>query len=118
MNLDAQVGHYIMITVADDGVGIPPEILDRIFEPFFTTKGVNTGTGLGLSTVLGIIKSHAGFIKVSTNVGKGSKFDLFLPAVEATQAFKIEDLDVLPGEGELILVVDDEAKFERLLQSF
>ncbi|ACC83293.1 PAS domain S-box protein [Nostoc punctiforme] len=114
MNLDAQVGHYIMITVADDGVGIPPEILDRIFEPFFTTKGVNTGTGLGLSTVLGIIKSHAGFIKVSTNVGKGSKFELFLPAVEATQAFTIEDLDVLPGEGELILVVDDEAQIREI----
>ncbi|MBD2506680.1 PAS domain S-box protein [Nostoc muscorum FACHB-395] len=114
MNLDAQVGHYIMITVADNGVGIPPEILDRIFEPFFTTKEVNTGTGLGLSTVLGIIKSHAGFIKVSTNVGKGSKFDLFLPAVEATEAFKIEDLDVLPGEGELILVVDDEAQIREI----
>ncbi|WP_260446363.1 ATP-binding protein, partial [Nostoc sp. UCD121] len=114
MNLDAQVGHYIMITVADNGVGIPPEILDRIFEPFFTTKEINTGTGLGLSTVLGIIKSHAGFIKVSTNVGKGSKFDLFLPAVEATQAFKIEDLDVVPGEGELILVVDDEAQIREI----
>ncbi|MBD2523367.1 PAS domain S-box protein [Nostoc sp. FACHB-133] len=114
MNLDAQVGHYIMITVADNGVGIPPEILDRIFEPFFTTKEVNTGTGLGLSTVLGIIKSHAGFIKVSTNVGKGSKFDLFLPAVEATEAFKIEDLDVLPGEGEFILVVDDEAQIREI----
>ncbi|MEH1864348.1 MAG: PAS domain S-box protein [Nostoc sp.] len=114
MNLDAQVGHYIMITVADNGVGIPPEILDRIFEPFFTTKEVNTGTGLGLSTVLGIIKSHAGFIKVSTNVGKGSKFDLFLPAVEATQAFKIEELDVVPGEGEVILVVDDEAQIREI----
>jgi PAS domain S-box-containing protein len=114
MNLDAKVGHYIMITVADNGVGIPPEILDRIFEPFFTTKGVNTGTGLGLSTVLGIIKSHDGFIKVSSNVGKGSKFDLFFPAVEATQTFKIEDQDVLPGEGELILVVDDEAQIREI----
>ncbi|QKQ72437.1 PAS domain S-box protein [Nostoc sp. TCL240-02] len=114
MNLDAQVGHYVVISVADNGVGIPPEILDRIFEPFFTTKEVNTGTGLGLSTVLGIIKSHAGFIKVSTNVGKGSKFDLFLPAVEVIQAFKIEDLDVVPGEGELILVVDDEAQIREI----
>ncbi|MEH1934917.1 MAG: PAS domain S-box protein [Nostoc sp.] len=114
MNIDAKVGHYIVITVADNGIGIPPEILDRIFEPFFTTKAVNKGTGLGLSTVLGIIRSHDGFIKVSSNVGKGSKFDLFLPAVEATQLFRIEDLDMLPGQGELILVVDDEAQIREI----
>jgi PAS domain S-box-containing protein len=114
MNIDAKVGHYIVITVADNGIGIPPEILDRIFEPFFTTKGVNAGTGLGLSTALGIIRSHDGFIKVSTNVGRGSKFNLFLPAVQATQAFKIEELDLLPGQGELILVVDDEAKIREI----
>ncbi|MEH1768988.1 MAG: PAS domain S-box protein [Nostoc sp.] len=114
MNLDAKVGHYIVITVADNGIGIPPEVLDRIFEPFFTTKEVNVGTGLGLSTVLGIVRSHDGFIKVSSNVGRGSKFDLFLPAVEATQAFRIEDLDLLPGQGELILVVDDEAQIREI----
>uniref|UniRef100_UPI0035CB3580 PAS domain-containing hybrid sensor histidine kinase/response regulator n=1 Tax=uncultured Nostoc sp. TaxID=340711 RepID=UPI0035CB3580 len=114
MNLNAKVGHYIVITVADNGIGIPPEILDRIFEPFFTTKDVNTGTGLGLSTVVGIIKSHDGFIKVSSNVGGGSKFDLFLPAVEATQAFSKQELDLLPGEGELILVVDDEAQIREI----
>ncbi|MHC5737398.1 PAS domain S-box protein [Nostoc sp.] len=114
MNLDAQAGHYIVISIADNGIGIPPEILDRIFEPFFTTKGVNTGTGLGLSTVLGIIRSHNGFIKVSSNVGKGSKFDVFLPAVEAPQVFKIEELDLLPGQGELILVVDDEAQIREI----
>ncbi|MDZ7966911.1 MAG: PAS domain S-box protein [Nostoc sp. DedSLP03] len=115
MNLDAKVGHYIVITVADNGIGIPPDIIDRIFEPFFTTKQVNSGTGLGLSTVLGIIRNHDGFIKVSSNVGKGSKFDLFLPAVEATQAFNIEDLDLLPGEGELILVVDDEPQIREIV---
>ncbi|MEH2124379.1 PAS domain S-box protein [Nostoc sp.] len=114
MNLDAKVGHYIVITVADNGIGIPPKILDRIFEPFFTTKEVNTGTGLGLSTALGIIRSHDGFMKVSSNVGRGSKFDLFLPAVEATPVFKIEDLDLLPGEGEFILVVDDEAQIREI----
>jgi PAS domain S-box-containing protein len=114
MNIDAKVGHYIVITVADNGIGIPPEILDRIFEPFFTTKEVNTGTGLGLSTALGIIRSHDGFIKMSSNVGRGSKFDLFLPAVEATQAFRIEELDLLPGQGELILVVDDEAQIREI----
>ncbi|MGV0108393.1 histidine kinase [Nostoc sp. DSM 114160] len=115
MNLDAKVGHYIVITVADNGIGIPPDIIDRIFEPFFTTKQVNAGTGLGLSTVLGIIRNHDGFIKVSSNVDIGSKFDLFLPAVEATQAFNIEDLDLLPGEGELILVVDDEPQIREIV---
>ncbi|AVH68068.1 PAS domain S-box protein [Nostoc sp. 'Peltigera membranacea cyanobiont' N6] len=114
MNIDAKVGHYVVITVADNGVGIPPEILDRIFEPFFTTKEINAGTGLGLSTVLGIIRSHDGFIKVSSNVGRGSKFDLFLPAVQATQAFEIEDMELLPGKGELILVVDDEAQIREV----
>ncbi|MFN6481373.1 MULTISPECIES: PAS domain S-box protein [unclassified Nostoc] len=114
MNLDTKIGHYIVITVTDNGIGIPPEILDRIFEPFFTTKEFNTGTGLGLSTVLGIIKSHDGFIKVSSYVGRGSKFDLFLPALEATQEFKIPDLDLFPGQGELILVVDDEAQIREI----
>ncbi len=114
MNLDAKVGNYIVISVADNGIGIPPEILDRIFEPFFTTKEVNTGTGLGLSTVLGIIRSHDGFIKVSSNVDRGSKFDLFLPAVESTQVFSVEEVDLIPGQGELILVVDDEAQIREI----
>jgi PAS domain S-box-containing protein len=115
MNFDAKVGPYIVITVADNGIGIPPDILNRIFEPFFTTKDVNTGTGLGLSTVLGIIRSHDGFIKVSNNVTSGSKFDLFLPAVAATQGFNIEEIDLLPGQGELILVVDDEAQIREIV---
>ncbi len=108
MNLDAKVGNYIVITVADNGIGIPSEILDKIFEPFFTTKEVNRGTGLGLSTALGIIKSHGGFMKVSSRVGKGSKFKVFLPAVEATQTLNVENSEPHSGEGELILVVDDE----------
>ncbi|MEA5507039.1 PAS domain S-box protein [Halotia wernerae UHCC 0503] len=110
MNLDAKVGHYIVITVADTGIGMPPVILDKIFEPFFTTKDASTGTGLGLSTVLGIVKNHDGFINVSSKVGKGSKFKLFLPAVEATQAIDIDEIESPTGNGELILVVDDEAQ--------
>ncbi|MFN6568562.1 PAS domain S-box protein [Dendronalium sp. ChiSLP03b] len=110
MNLDAKVGHYVVMTVADTGIGMPPEILDRIFEPFFTTKEVGTGTGLGLSTMLGIVKSHDGFVNVSSQVGKGSQFKLFLPAVQATQAMNIEEMESPTGDGELILVVDDEAQ--------
>ncbi|MDZ7958628.1 MAG: response regulator [Aulosira sp. DedQUE10] len=110
MNLEANVGPYIVITVADTGIGMPPEILERIFEPFFTTKEVGKGTGLGLSTVRGIIKSHGGFINVYSEVGKGTEFKLFLPAVETMATSLAENLELPNGNGELILVVDDEAK--------
>lgn len=108
MNLEASVGSYIMITVADTGVGMPPEIVDRIFEPFFTTKEFGKGTGLGLSTVRGIITSHGGFVNVSSQVGRGTEFKVFLPAVEATATPVAENLELPTGNGELILVVDDE----------
>ncbi|HYW19515.1 MAG TPA: PAS domain S-box protein [Nodularia sp. (in: cyanobacteria)] len=114
MNLDAKVGHYVVMTVADTGIGIPPEILDKIFDPFFTTKEVGKGTGLGLSTVLGIIKSHGGFMNVSSTVEQGSKFKLFLPAVEVTQSLDINNLEIFPGQGELILFVDDEPEIREI----
>ncbi|MBD2411113.1 hybrid sensor histidine kinase/response regulator [Nostoc calcicola FACHB-389] len=109
MHIDAQVGHHIVITVADGGIGIQSEILDRIFEPFFTTKEVGKGTGLGLSTVLGIIKSHGGFINVYSEAGKGSQFKVYLPAQDATETIEEQHQELPPGQGELILVVDDEA---------
>jgi CheY-like chemotaxis protein len=109
MNLEANVGPYIVITVADTGIGMPPEIVDRIFEPFFTTKEVGKGTGLGLSTVRGIVKSHGGFVNVQSKVEKGTEFKVFLPAVEVTAMPLPEDLELPQGNGELILVVDDEA---------
>ncbi len=108
MNLDAQVGHYIVVRVSDTGTGIPPEILDRIFEPFFTTKDIGKGTGLGLSTVIGIIKSHSGFVKVYSEVEKGTEFKVYLPAAEAIPTPQIEEVELPRGHGELILVVDDE----------
>ncbi|WP_315786551.1 ATP-binding response regulator [Fischerella sp. JS2] len=110
MNLDACVGPYIAITIADTGIGMPTEILDRIFEPFFTTKEIGKGTGLGLSTVRGIIKGFGGFVNVFSQVGKGTEFKVFLPAVEAAVIPLSEDLELLKGNGELVLVVDDEAK--------
>ncbi|AUT01428.1 hybrid sensor histidine kinase/response regulator [Nostoc sp. CENA543] len=108
MNLDAKVGSYVMVTVTDTGSGISPEMLDRIFEPFFTTKEINQGTGLGLSTVLGIIKSHGGFINVTTEIGKGSQFKIYLPAQEAKETLEEIEAESPLGNGELILVVDDE----------
>ncbi len=74
MNLDAQEGAYIAISVIDTGIGIPAEIQERIFEPFFTTKELGKGTGLGLSTALGIIKNHGGFVNVYSEVDKGTEF--------------------------------------------
>lgn len=108
MHLDAKVGAYVVVTVSDTGMGIPPEILHRIFDPFFTTKEVGKGTGLGLSAVLGIVKSHGGFIDVQSEVNKGSVFKVYLPAIESPTYETDDNLELLTGQQELILVVDDE----------
>lgn len=108
MHLDASSGSYVMISVADNGIGISPENLDRVFEPFFTTKELGKGTGLGLSTVLGIVKSHGGFINVQSDINKGSNFQVYLPAQEIIETQEEAEIDFPKGEGELILVVDDE----------
>ncbi|MBL1201386.1 MAG: hybrid sensor histidine kinase/response regulator [Nostoc sp. ZfuVER08] len=117
MNLEAKVGPYTVITVCDNGVGIPGEILDRIFEPFFTTKDVGQGTGLGLSTVLGIIKSHGGFVNVYSEIGNGTSFKVYLPAVAGMETLTVEDSVPQTGHGELILVVDDEAAIQEITKS-
>ncbi len=109
MYIDAEVGSYIAITISDTGIGIPPEIIDRIFDPFFTTKEVGKGTGLGLSTVIGIVKSHNGFVNAYSEVGKGSRFQVFLPSNQATETTVAENIELLNGDSELILIVDDEA---------
>ena len=109
MHLDASVGPYVVVTVADTGTGIPPDIRDRIFDPFFTTKEVGKGTGLGLSAVLGIVKSHDGFVDVQSQVNKGSQFKVFLPASQSIVPPSDDELELLSGHQELILIVDDEA---------
>jgi PAS domain S-box-containing protein len=106
----AKPGHYVVVTVADTGHGIPKELMDRIFEPFFTTKEVGQGTGLGLSTVLWIIKNHGGFVTVKSEPAKGTEFKVCLPAAESPQMEVGETVAAAPqGAGELILVADDEA---------
>lgn len=107
-HLDARMGAYVMITVADTGMGIAPEILHRIFDPFFTTKEIGKGTGLGLSAVLGIVKSHGGFIDVETVIGRGSAFKIYLPTSQAGVDLLDSKPEVPVGDQELILVVDDE----------
>ena len=116
---DATSGHFLQILVTDTGTGIAPEHLNRIFDPFFTTKEVGKGTGLGLATVLSIIKSHEGFVNVYSELGHGTKFSFFLPALSAeTSITAVKPLPQLPpGKGELILVVDDEAAIRQIAQT-
>ena len=111
LHLDAAEGSYVLITVADTGAGIPPEVIGRIFEPFFTTKEFGKGTGLGLSTVIGIVKSHGGFIDVASKrsgESRGTQFKVFLPASEIRATATEETEEVPQGNGELVLVIDDE----------
>ena len=106
----AQIGAYVVFSVADTGEGIPRENLNRIFDPFFTTKEVGKGTGLGLSTVLGIVRSHGGFITVYSELGRGTVFKVYLPAetTPGAAAAGATTSPTAPGRGELVIVVDDE----------
>lgn len=109
-------GAFLVLQVEDTGSGIDPAILERIWEPFFTTKETGRGTGLGLSTVRGIIEQHQGFIEVRSTVGKGSCFRAYLPVAEAEEA----SLAACParelphGNGELVLIVDDEQQIREV----
>lgn len=118
MNPDAKLGPHVVFAVSDTGCGIEPAILDRIFDPFFTTKEPGKGTGLGLSTALGIVKSHGGFFHVASDVGRGAEFKMFLPAVtdSETEPDALELLIPTRGQGELILVVEDEAALRPVIQ--
>lgn len=114
----AHAGEYVVITLQDTGMGMPPEVLDRIFDPFFTTKAMGQGTGLGLSAVLGIIKSHAGLIDAQSEVGRGTTFQLFFPAYHVDTIIASGDGDLLPrGHQEVVLVVDDEAAIRTITKA-
>lgn len=107
----ARPGSYVCVTVSDTGTGIAPENFEHIFDPFFTTKEPGKGTGLGLPTVMGLVQGHEGFIRVDSQVGHGTTFELYFPALPEAQAAATVDREPPPprGQGELILVVDDEA---------
>ena len=104
-------GKHVVLSVADTGSGIPPELLDKIYEPFFTTKEPGKGTGLGLSTVLSIVQTHHGFIELISEVGRGTVFSVYLPAArtEDTGFVGIGLATVEMGRGETVLLVEDEA---------
>ena len=97
-----------VIRVEDDGHGIEPQNLSRIFDPFFTTKEVGKGTGMGLAVIHGIVKDHNGGITVKSELGKGTTFSIFFPAVEKEAEVEIESDEELPTGDERILFVDDE----------
>ena len=109
--VDRVPGHYAMLSISDDGCGMDEETLDKIFEPFFTTKAVGQGTGLGLSTVYGIVKQNNGFIDVSSEEGKGATFRIHLAreAGEVADTGKERERDLPLSRGETVLVVEDEA---------
>jgi len=108
-------GDFVVIEVADTGTGIPPEILQRIFEPFFSTKEVGSGTGLGLSTVYGIVKQTGGFVFVASEVGKGTTFTIMLPRYHGTREAEAatggtdDRKGDLTGAGTVLLVEDEDA---------
>ena len=114
---DSKAGQYVVCRVIDSGTGMDHAVLDRIFEPYFTTKALNLGTGLGLSTSLGIIQSHGGFVQVYSVTEQGSTFSVYLPVHEIIQVASapvVEESD-FQGNGELILIVEDEAEIRSVL---
>jgi two-component system, cell cycle sensor histidine kinase and response regulator CckA len=109
-HFDSRPGHYVNMTVSDSGCGMTPEIQARVFEPFFTTKGPGEGTGLGLATVHGIIKQSGGSIDLYSEVGHGSTFKVYLPAVDEPMHPTIHDSgsEKVKGGAETVLLVEDE----------
>lgn len=101
-------GSYCKLMVADSGVGIPPANIERIFDPYFTTKEKGKGTGLGLAAVHGIVKSHGGAILVESKVGKGTKFEVYLPLTADSDDTEEQADSQIHGGNERILLVDDE----------
>lgn len=118
-NLEARVGPYVVITVEDTGIGMSPDVVEMIYEPFFTTKEVGRGTGLGLSTSHAIVRNHGGFLRVYSEIGKGTEFKVYLPALPPEGLTKdgAPPKSLYPqGCGELILVVDDEESIRQMAE--
>lgn len=116
--LKTNPGSYVLLQVSDSGTGISPEIMECIFDPFFTTKEIGKGNGLGLATVLGIVKHHHGFIDVTSELGKGSIFSVYIPAVDfpVFQTPACTVIENMAGRGQLVLVADEEPLVRAIIE--
>jgi len=104
-----EAGHYVLLSVSDQGVGIKPEVAEHLFEPFFTTRSAESGTGLGLAVVHGVVAEFGGAIDVQSTPGQGARFSLYLPeATEPADIAPAAPAPSEPGAGQRVLVVDDE----------
>ena len=113
---EGRAGQFVSVLVSDTGTGMPAEVGAKIFEPFFSTKGEGQGTGIGLATVLRIVKAHEGFLRVESEPGEGTTFEIFLPrAVDAPMAAEKAAAKLFRGNGETILLADDEQAIRELL---
>lgn len=118
-NASAAAGRYCFVSVEDTGVGIPPGNIDKVFEPFFTTKGQTNGTGLGLSTVYGMMQSHGGWVDLESEVGKGTTFSLYFPesAGAPVEASPVKPRTLQNCSG-TVIIIDDEPVLVELGQEF
>jgi CheY-like chemotaxis protein len=119
LHIDAKPGEYLMISVSDNGMGIASEIQERIFDPFFTTKEMGKGTGLGLATALTIVRSHGGFLNVYSDLGRGTRFSVYIPTAKTEERAKsaVQPGTMPRGADELILVVDDEENIREITRA-
>jgi CheY-like chemotaxis protein len=114
----AQPGRYVLLTITDTGHGMDKETLGKIFDPFFTTKEFGKGTGLGLASVYGIVKSHGGYITCYSEVGRGTTFKIYFPAMDEFERdnSKSTEVESMPKGTETILLVDDEESIRDVAQ--
>lgn len=112
-------GRYVLMEISDTGTGIEKENLEKIFDPFYTTKEPGKGTGLGLSIVQGIVESHGGFIEVESEINKETIFRIFFPSVESEEpaAAVIREGNPVPGNGELIIIADNDTAIREITES-
>lgn len=114
---DARPGDYVVVTVADTGDGMSPDLLDKVFEPFFTTKPIGQGTGLGLSMVYGFAQQNGGHVAIDSAVGRGTSVSIYLPAAERAGVEERHAARALPeGEGQCVLVVEDDPSVRLLIR--
>jgi len=115
-HFNCTAGEYLRLRVQDNGCGMQAEVMEKIFDPFYTTKEVGKGTGIGLSTVMGIIHQHQGFIQVDSTPGQGATFDLYFPVSDQPPAPAVTTAEILPRGSEHILFVDDETMLVEMVE--